>query len=1081
VWQFKSGNDASPSRLAKEAVKKGVLETLRGNGNYVIALSKKCNASRLKAREKAVKAALRTKKVADSRATILDVDRISNWASEHPSLILLSAFNRPIGGSIGFESWEKDPRHRTDFVLDDARRKMITEIQSFVKTKGGPVHFRIIGRRGIGKTRLVMESLRIRGIQERVIYARDPSVLPHELWTWLRFQKSTSSLVVIDECEEIEGQDFKAEADSCEGRVRLITIGVGEPFPLGSSPQHHFLEKLDQSSMRQLLNSSFRGFAPEVVDWILRITAGYVRLAVACAEALSLKPGLSIEQLSQSPQIRILLETLLPDASGRKVMQALSLLTRVGIEGDIALEGKLLADMVEVAWSDFARIVEDMYERGLVGKKGRYRYVTPDLLAQRLAADIWKARYEDIRRLLDRLPIGGSRDSFYDRLKDLGSDENAREVLQELVSHKNISSLDSLNDEQASRIVYSVALADPLIASEALQRLLGGATIEHLRSFGTGRRYIVMALGYLKWFKETFRSALLLLLALAEAETESYANNATGTWTSTFQLALGGTEVSMLDRLSILDEILLGDSISRKHLALKALEAVFDENPLRSSGSEDIGSKPVPQEWFPRTKEQVNAACLFGLKLIGRTMKDSDPTVSKGAEDVLISSARTAVRFGLASPVISLLEELTPKTDEDKRETREGIRLILDYEVEKLGANERLRLIAIEQKLAGTDFRGSLHRWVGQWSFGDWDIQERDGGATANERAAMLAKQAMENPEELRAELDWLYSDEARNVTHFGKRLGELDTARVWLDELSQKARDAKQPLLLASYLWGRIAAGDQKFVENLVEKWASRDPRLSQVVLATSSQLNPSNRAVERILELLKNRSILTEDLIPLLWSPWPEKLPSAAFQLLVSKTASNSEQILYAALSATDRRLKLFPGERTALSDLVWELLGNPVSATSTMAMHFWEEIGKQYAESEPAKLAETIVKVYGSSDVLMDKDDSPMKALAQAAKANEKAVWEVIGTALLATSSSAYRLQLALRGWFVSLVTTSLLLDWARRHLPNGPVLLARLTEPAGIPLDNLPRALLEKLSNCQCYVCEFPKRGISRQHD
>src|SRR5207249_3258284 len=121
--------------------------------------------------------------------------------------------------------------------------------------------------------------------------------------------------------------------------------------------------------------------------------------------------------------------------------------------------------------------------------------------------------------------------------------------------------------------------------------------------------------------------------------------------------------------------------------------------------------------------------------------------------------------------------------------------------------------------------------------------------------------------------------------------------ARVWLDDLSRKAQDANQPLLLASYLWGRISAGDQKFVEDLIEKWAAGEPRLAKVVLATTSQLSPSNRAVERVLDLLKKGEILTRDLIPLIWSTWPEKLSPEAFQLLISSMARNDEQALYAA----------------------------------------------------------------------------------------------------------------------------------------------------------------------------------------
>src|SRR5205807_3178218 len=193
----------------------------------------------------------------------------------------------------------------------------------------------------------------------------------------------------------------------------------------------------------------------------------------------------------------------------------------------------------------------------------------------------------------------------------------------------------------------------------------------------------------MKWFKETFRTSVLLLLSLAEAETEKWANNATGILNGAFQLYLGGTEVPILERLSIIEDVLISGSPSRKQVALRALGALFDINPIRSSESEEFGSKPVPREWIPATRQEARDAYLRGLELVRRAVRDSDSSVSRFAEHLMVSSARSIVALGLADQLIPDLERLTPSNDEEKRKIHEEIGTILDYE--QLTADQRER------------------------------------------------------------------------------------------------------------------------------------------------------------------------------------------------------------------------------------------------------------------------------------------------------------------------------------------------------------------------------------------------------
>src|SRR5208283_5177053 len=120
--------------------------------------------------------------------------------------------------------------------------------------------------------------------------------------------------------------------------------------------------------------------------------------------------------------------------------------------------------------------------------------------------------------LLDKLPSQNSKAAFFDRLKDLGGDKEARDQFFRLLTRKELSTIDQLDTKEGSRILYTVALADPQMALQILEELVEKASIDRLRSFSLGRRNVIWALDYIKWFKETFVGAAMLLLALAEAE-----------------------------------------------------------------------------------------------------------------------------------------------------------------------------------------------------------------------------------------------------------------------------------------------------------------------------------------------------------------------------------------------------------------------------------------------------------------------------------------------------------------------------------------------------------------------------------
>ncbi len=1062
IFQFKTdraGKNATPTKLSREANKPGVREALADGARYLVAVGHVFDSRMRKSREAALRDSLRALGHDPERVTLLTADDLARWASEHPALLLLPCFRRPVGKCMRVEQWQLDRRHVGEFIPDSRRTEIIGRLREFAGGAGSPVHLRVEGRQGIGKTRVALEATRESGVRERTLYASEPADVPPELWAWMRDKTATSLILVIDECDEGEAQKLKAQADACEGRVRLATVGAGEPFPFDVSPTRMYLDRLDDESIRRLLRGRLPSLTHDQITWISRLTAGYVRLAVACGEAVSHKPEIDLAQLIQTPEVRHLLEILLPDPTARKVMQGLSLLSRVGVEGEIAEEGQQLAAFMGVSWQDLATLTEQMFQKGLVGKKGRYRYVTPDLLASWLAAEVWQVRADDVRALASRLPLS-SQDAFWDRLKDLGAHDKAREVINHLLSEEGFfRTLDHLDSEEGAKVLYRLALGNPEGALRALKRLLGDCDVPRLRTFEVGRRWVVWTLDYLKWFKSTFHGAGRLLLALAEEENETWANNATGLWKKMFQVYLGGTEVPPGDRVLLIEEALASDSPAKRKLAIQALHSMLLPHEARSSGSEERGSQPVPPEWHPRTWNDIWEVKRLALTLLDRAVRDSDPVVAKEAQAVLLGAMRHLVLVGLADEILGRLETFDPQAENERHLARNNVGQVLQFEKERLKEDQLKRFIALEERLTGTSFRDRLHRWVGRWAFGDWNIHKRDAGPPPQERAAALAEEAVNAPDLLRSELDWLVSPEAERSPYFGGRLGEVDKDHVWFAELLAKAREGQGVPLLASYLAGQVRRGATVWVEEHLDAWGENEPGLAAVVLEATFGLEPTMSAVGRVIRLAEKGWIERKQLGNLMCGGWAPRLPLVAFQeLLQSMIADQDPKCYEAAMNGLEMRLDSQPDEKEGLSPLAWQLIEKADVTEDATTQHYWGELVQHYIADDPVRVATAVLNLYGKSTALFLAGHPPMEMLAAAARLRPQEVWEHVADVLLSKDDRSYRLRSNLELWFIDLIDADFLLAWAEEHKPAGPKILAALTVPAGHPLSRLPRELL-----------------------
>lgn len=1064
VWQFKS-SDLEPHEIREEFQKPGIQEAVRAGGTYCLVIGESLTPIKQRNRKEELVHLFVAVGIDPHHCRLYTADQVANWAAQHPSFALW--FGHPIGELTRWESWANNPRFRQPFYADAQRNQIIEDCRHYIQKGSDIIDLRITGQPGVGKTRLALEVCREEGLRERVIYADCPQAIPSGFWTWLENNPQTHAVLVVDECEYETADRLIQRAQRCNGRVRLLTIGPADRDIRYRPPGVYLLEILPGEIMEKLLLESFPSLPREAVLYVVRVSSGYVKLATVIAEACEKCPEIvTTGDLVRTLEITELLKKIVPDERTRKVMQGLALLSRVGWEEEVSAEGKVLMEFMHLDWGEAQSLIGGLVRKGLVARSGRYRYVTPHLLAVWLAAEVWEDRREDLINLLARLPTWQARHALLARLRDIGDENSARYVCEKLLGPDGLfRTLDDLDGDRAAETFAVLAEAHPQSGLRALERLINGLSRDNLLGFKDGRRHIVWALEKLAWLPETFFGAARVLLALAEAENESYANNATGVWTGLFRVHLGGTAVPFFERLAVLDEALASDSVQRQLLAVKAIGQALETYESRSVHGEEQRGRRVPPEWRPASWEENHKARRTVLERLDRAMASSEVKVREAAERTLLERGRNLVRLGLADELIDRLYKFLVPQDYLRYETLDLIDSVLEFSAECLTPEQKQKFEKLRDQLRGQSFSERLRRWAGRWTWSERHVLYRIARDEVKEDPFFsLAAEAMANPAPLEEELHWLASDEAENVCYFARPLGELDREWRWWDAIELAIRVSKNYALAGCYLWGQVVAGRTARRNQILDSWAN-DPSMGMALLDAVWRAQVDDGDVWRLIDVVKRGYLQPEKLAILLYGGPLKVFSNVALRALFTLMLESGIPVaLTSALQMMEQRLDSFPEESEFWEPLAWEILAKTATfCVGRMDRFHWKRVAQRYVSRNPVKMIELILKFFDSEAGPLIREDEVTDVLEEATKLVPEEAWEKVGDKMLLRDSGSIRLLVYLKGWYASYIDAGTLCAWAEKKRPQGPRLVAEITPVEGVPLPSPARDLLIKFGD------------------
>lgn len=1082
VWQSKSGADHTPAKLKTEFAKPKVQAALDAGGTYVVFVGDDVNAGRAQDdRRKALTECCDEKGIPREHCKILFAGQIAKWANEFAS-VAFRFRGEKTAGLILWSDWAALKRYGNAFASDQARSGAMLAYRERLGERGTEfVFLRLEGQPGVGKSRLALETFRDSPLVGLVLYAQSPDRIPASFWPYLQ-ANHTRMVLVVDECSFLEHRDLLERAELCQGRVQLLTIGQRYPSGQQAAVQADtfLLDRLDDAAMKRLLGISYPLLPPEWLDFIVGAATGFVKIAIGLAQQFSIagQPQ-PLSELIRSREIRPLLEAMLPDGEDRRAMEVVALLRRVGWEGDFTVEGRAVCEFLNRDWRDTqARIQRIEDELGLIGRQGRYRYVTPHLLAVWLASETWaRIGVEEVWAFRSGLPNPLSRASFEERVQDIGSENATGSLVDTLLGPGGLfTDLQALEDRGTSRFFRLLAVARPEAGLNALRRLILGSPREKLSGFVNGRTDTIWTLQTLAWRVDLFEGAAWLMLELADTEDRELQRMgpyASDEWRGMFGLRLGGTAAPMVGRLRLARRALEDDSPGKRLLAINAAGTVFSIHEHRISREPNLGGAPLPPEWRPKNADEAQEAYRESYDLLREALASHDDAVKEAAFKQVLKIARSAVRLGLAQTQLDMLETLSPTTFEDRHSLRAVLDDILAFEAPLLTPEQAGRMAHLKERLAGTGFGDRFRRLFGKRTRGDqvdYRLGIEEQSRLKLEQAAPLVLETIADPALLDPEWAWLFSSEANDAYFFAWALGLADAEIRWWPFIEENAaRQGKSLLFSSAYLRGQVEAGRLNR-EEVLDAWTQEGGAMALPIYDVIWRGELSDADGERLATIIRNGWLDAGHLGRLFFGRAFLRLSAeVAKELLQLSICAGGEASDEVAVALIFERMEADPGEAEALGPLAWTAIEHTGAfwrpGKDTMASHYAQELAKLLAKRDPARAAELVLRLFDTDESPLTGSDGTMEVLSISVGLDPGGVWAKVAERLYPVNSDdnsaqlrSYRLRLALEKWFVALVPSDVILDWAEKHLPDGPLYVAEISEVSGKPMDDLPKGLL-----------------------
>ena len=636
-FQLKAGQVA-PAAAAREVVdRKGevkpmVRSALEAGGHYIMLCAHPYTQQQIEAREKRMRAALRDAGIDldDSQVDFRDAGQAAAWVNRYPSVAAwVKQWTQP--GTVGpFRSWihwASRAEHDTSPRADDDRLPDLREpIREGASTPRRVV--RVVGPSGIGKSRLILETLGPSKQDERlgysiadlVLYADESEAGERAINGVVQTlaENRQRAVLVVDRCPPATHRTLVGMVQRQGSFLSLITIDDEIPSDaqdrtIVEVTEYETLVKVPEapsSVTETIINSVCPGLPSEDFRRLAHFSRGFPKIAHLVAQAWT-----SSRPVAHATEEH-LVETFVVGrrSHDRELLlgsaQLLAAFRLVIVDhpdrdqlAEVAARGRNLTV------SDLRDGFNQLIDRGVARRRGRCVNLQPRPIALHLAERRWRDWTPDEWEAI--LAGDASPDLKVEAAKQLAL-LNTTEVAQKVVGHicrpgGPFDGIEGLVQPNHAEVLSALAEIDTSLVAEQI-----GRSLQHFPDMGMVRgdvrRHLVWALEKIAFHPDSFDAGAHLLLRLALTENETYGNNATGQFVGLFPVILGNTAADGDARLLLLREVAQSDDpVQRKFVVDALVNGSATHHFSRSVGSETHGSRPALSSWHPATRDEALA------------------------------------------------------------------------------------------------------------------------------------------------------------------------------------------------------------------------------------------------------------------------------------------------------------------------------------------------------------------------------------------------------------------------------------------------------------------------------------------
>ena len=1089
-FQIKTGA-VTPAKAAREVLTKDgnlkgmVADALDAGAHYVLLCTTALTAKKAQAMQERIRDSIRGAgfSVGLERIQVRDADQIAAWVNNYPAIAArLRERTRP--GSAGpFRSliqWANRTEHVLSPLVDDPRLGPLRARLLRDLVRPGSV-VRVLGPAGVGKSRLVLESLwaddarnpRDPPLDEFVLYADRSEVEETAIRGAGRTLADTGAraVVVVDDCPP-ETHDRLAEMVAAPGsRISLVTIDNDDASAgayRGSSVEH--VDFAPREVTETIVDRELPGLPSEDRRRLLLFSRGFPAIAVRVAGAWAEEKPMPYATEAyfvdafvagrSDPEPELAIRTAMLVAAFGAVRQAPPERSQVAA---IARWGR------GIAAADLHAALDRLVARGVVQRRGGLLVLQPRPVAMRLTERQWREwNPEQWTAILAGdvdadLKRNAARQLAWANDTEIGGDVAAAM----LGPGGPLDGLDRLRAPGNGGVLHHLAEIDALLAVDCIRRALDD--VDDLRSVqGDVRRYLVETLERIAFPAETFDEAASLMLRLAAAETEGHiANNAIGQLAALFPMLEGATAAVGAARIAFLRDAVRANDPQQRAAVVESLRRGTNTMYFsRFVGAETHGSRPALEPWRPANSEEASGYVAACVELLAREATSEDE-VGASARAGLGHELRALTSFGL----VDMVERVVRQVQDAVGSWPEAIESIGDFiRFDAAGApadvlERARRLIGRLQPATLSDRIRDLVSSM-PWDYpNEEDLEYQEQEERQLETVHAIAADALGNTFVLRENLPQLCHGSQRWAGAFGEFLGaRVEAPDDWLRQIEAVLRVTpagdRNFDLLSGFLKG-LSERDAGAVAAFKRRIAGSDD-LARALPAVCSRLGLVEADVQLALEALRAGAL----------SPW--SLRHWAVGSVLSALPAGSLAVLFdelcgrhgveGVLVVVELMGMLAHGSRERLEGLRPQILGLAGSLVradlprrGAMVGHHAQDIftwllAQGRDDADARSLALTLADGLAAADVSSNTVDLLSPVLPILFSRFPEIAWPLIGQRIVGDTVAAWHLRNVVGGTFSGRGRASeppmlslppdTLFAWCGAHPDQAPACAARM---------------------------------------